>query len=77
MEAAAPRLVANREMKVLLILAFVLVVAATALAYGHAGVAAGVTAVTSATPHPSEPTRLLFSGGVLLAVAGALRRYTV
>lgn len=67
----------NREMKVLLILAFVLVVAATALAYGHAGVAASVTAVTSSAPHPSEPARLLLSGGVLLAVAGALRRYTV
>ena len=64
-------------MKALLILAFVLVVCATALAYGHPGVAAGMTAVASSAPHPSEPATLLLSGGALLAAAGALRRYTV
>jgi hypothetical protein len=64
-------------MKALLILAFILVVAATALAYGHPGVAAGVTAVASTAPHPSEPATMLLSGGALLAAAGALRRYMV
>ncbi len=67
----------DREMKALLILAFVLVVAATALAYGHAGVAAGVAAMASAAPEPSEPAALLISGGALLAIASALRRYSV
>lgn len=64
-------------MKALFILAFVLAVAATAFAYGHGGVAAGVTAVASAAPHPREPAMLLISGSALLALAGAVRRYTV
>jgi len=64
-------------MKVILILAIVLVVAATALAYGHVGVHGGVTAVAAATAVPGEPATLLLSGGVLLAVASALRRYLV
>ncbi len=76
MEAAAPKVETDREMKALLILAFVLVVATTALAYGHAGVAA-VTAMASAAPEPSEPAALLLSGGALLAIASALRRYSV
>ena len=63
-------------MKVLLILAFGLVIAVTALAYGQVG-AAGVTSVAAATSAPNEPATLLFSGGVLLAAASALRRYTV
>jgi hypothetical protein len=64
-------------MKALLILAFVLLVAATAFAYGHVGVGAGVSAVASVAPQPSEPAALLLSGGALLAVASAVRRYTV
>lgn len=76
-EAAAPRWEPDGEMKVLLILAFVMVVAATALAYGHVDVAAGVSAMASSTQQPSEPTALLLSGGALLAVASAVRRYTV
>lgn len=67
----------GREMKALLILAFMLVVAATALAYGHAGVAAGVSAMASAAPEPSEPATLLLSGGALLIIASAVRRYSV
>jgi hypothetical protein len=65
------------EMKAILILAFVLVVAATALAYGHVAVPASVTAVAAGTPAPSEPATLLLSGGVLLAAGSALRRFTI
>ena len=50
----------GREMKVLLVFFIVLIAAATAFAYGHAGVSAGVSAVAS---HAStEPTTLLLSG---------------
>lgn len=62
-------------MKALLVLAFVLVVvvaAATGLTYGHVG----VSALLSAAPQPGEPAALLLSGGALLAIASALRRYT-
>jgi hypothetical protein len=59
-------------MKVLLVFVIVLIAAATALAYGHAGVTAGVSAVAS---HAStEPTALLLSGSALLGIAGAVRR---
>jgi hypothetical protein len=58
-------------MKVILILAIVLVVAATALSYGHVGVHGGVTAVAAATAVPGEPATLLLSGG---RVAGSRQR---
>jgi hypothetical protein len=61
---------AGREMKVVLVFAIVLVAAATAYAYGHAGVS--MTAVVSHVP--AEPTALLLSGSVLLGLAGAVRR---
>lgn len=62
----------GREMKVLLVFVIVLIAAATAFAYGHAGVTAGVSAVAS---HAStEPTALLLSGSALLGIAGAVRR---
>jgi hypothetical protein len=64
-------------MKALLILAFVLAVVATALVYGQGGVVEGVTAAGSAAPRPSEPAVLLMSGGALLALASAVRRYMV
>jgi hypothetical protein len=51
--------------------------AATALAYGQSGVAAGVTAVAAqAAAGPTEPTFMLLSGSALLGVAGALKRLT-
>lgn len=65
------------EMKVLLVLAIVLLAAATALAYGHAEVAAGVSVVVEQTAGVvvSEPTAMLLSGGLLLALASAVRRF--
>jgi hypothetical protein len=60
-------------MKVVLVFAIVLVAAAaTAFAYGQAGVSAGVSAVASQAS--TEPTALLLSGSVLLGIAGAVRR---
>jgi hypothetical protein len=59
-------------MKVVLVFALVLVAAATAFAYGQAGVSAGVSAVASQAS--TEPTALLLSGSVLLGIAGAVRR---
>lgn len=47
--------------------------AATALVYGHADMAAAVGATSL---WPGEPASLLISGSVLLGAAGALRRYT-
>lgn len=61
-------------MKVPLVLVIVLVAAATALAYGHAGVSAGVSAVASHASQPTEPAVLLLSGGALLGLGGAVRR---
>ena len=60
-------------MKALLILGFALAVAATAVTYGYTG----VSVVASPLSHPNEPAALLLSGGALLAVASAVRRYTV
>lgn len=59
-------------MKVVLVFVIVLIAAATAFAYGHAGVSEGVTAV--ATQTPMEPAALLLSGGALLGIASAVRR---
>jgi hypothetical protein len=68
-----------REMKVLLVLAIVLLAAATAFAYGPADVAAGVSAVVAQTAEVkvSEPATLLLSGGLLLVLASAVRRFPV
>jgi hypothetical protein len=60
------------EMKGLLVITLTLLTAATALAYGHAEMAAIVTD----SSWPSEPTTLLLSGGALLGVGGALRRFS-
>ncbi len=61
----APIVETDWEMKALLILALMLVVVVTALA------------MASAAPDPNEPAALLLSGGALLAIASALRRYSV
>lgn len=58
-------------MKGLLVLTCGGLVAATALVYGHADMAAAVGATSL---WPGEPASLLISGSVLLGAAGALRR---
>lgn len=62
-------------MKALLVLALVLMAAATAFAYGS-DVATGMSVVAAATPTVviTEPLAMLLSGGLLLAVAGVVRR---
>ena len=64
----------DEEMKVLLVLALVLFAAASALAYGAGDVARGVSGFALAM---NEPTYMLISGTVLIAIAGALRRLTI
>ena len=65
-------------MKVFLVLGLVMVAAATALAFGNATVATGVTTVAvQVVDHTSEPAALLVSGSLLLGLAGAVKRFTV
>lgn len=61
-------------MKVVLLLATMLSVAATALSYGTS-VTAGMTVVSAHTAWATEPTTLLLSGSLLLGVAGLARRW--
>ena len=67
-------------MKVLLVFVVALILAAsmaTALAYGHSTVTAGVTAVAAqAAAGTSEPAAMLLSGSALLGLAGAVKRLT-
>jgi hypothetical protein len=66
-------------MKVLLVLVIVVLAAASAFAYGRADVAAGVSVVVSQTAGVavSEPATMLISGGLLLALASAVRRLPI
>jgi hypothetical protein len=65
-------------MKVVLVLAFVALAAATALGYGHSAVTHGVTAVAvQVAGSASEPAALLLSGSFLLGLAGAVKRFTL
>jgi hypothetical protein len=69
------------EMKVVLVLAFVLLAAATVLALGNGTVATSVMYTTAAAvqvvDRTGEPATLLLSGSVLLGLAGAVKRFTV
>jgi hypothetical protein len=67
--------VTDKEMKALLVLVLVLMAAATAFAYGS-DVAARMSVVAAATPRMviTEPMVMLLSGGLLIALAGAVRR---
>ena len=70
---------AGKDMKVLLVLTFVVLTTAGALAFGGADVAAGVAAVVHqvqhATSSSTEPATMLLSGSALLVLAGAIRRF--
>ena len=70
------RLAAGREMRVLLVLTIMLMAAATAFAYGRAEMAASVSVVVAHTPGVAltEPLTMLLSGGLMLVLAGAVRR---
>ena len=68
-------------MKVVLVLVFVLLAAATALALGSETVATSVIDTTAAAvqmaDQTGEPATLLLSGSVLLGLAGVVKRFTV
>ena len=66
-------------MKALLVLAIVLLGAATAFAYGRADMAGDLSTVVEHTTEMvfSEPVLLLLSGAVLLMLGGAVRRFSV
>ena len=66
-------------MKALLVLAIVLLGAATAFGYGHADVASSLSTVVEHTTDVmfTEPVLLLLSGAVLLVLGGAVRRFSV
>jgi hypothetical protein len=69
--------VTDGKMKALLVLLIVVLAAATAFAYGRADLSAEMSTVVAQTSDAfaNEPTVMLFSGGVLLVVAGAMRRF--
>jgi len=66
---------AGRDMKVILGLSFVLLTAASVLAFGRADLAADVTAMVHRAGSPTEPATMLLWGSVLLALAGVVRRF--
>ena len=66
------------EMRALLVLAIVLLAAASAFAYSNE-MTEGLSAVMSQTGDVvvTEPAMLLVSGALLLGLGGAVRRYSV
>ena len=67
-------------MKVVLVLLFVLLAAATALALGSGTVASVMNSTAAAVQmadQTREPATLLLSGSVLLGLAGLVKRFTV
>ncbi len=63
------------KMKVVVVLILVSLAAATAMAYGRADVAVGLSVVSHAH-RATEPIALLLSGSALIGLAGALRRFS-
>ena len=59
------------EMKALLALPLVLLAAASVLAYGNGDAAGGFAFAMS------EPAYMLLSGTILIAIAGAVRRFSL
>jgi hypothetical protein len=65
-------------MKVFVVLLLVVLAAATAYAYGNLAVTSNVTsAAAQVAEGTSEPAALLLSGGFLLGLAGAVKRFTL
>lgn len=64
-------------MKVLVVLVFSLLAAATVLAYGPGSVTAGMSVFGTHAPMPTEPGMLLMSGSALIAAAGLMKRLRV
>ena len=67
------------EMKALLVLMLTILAAGTAFAYGRGDAGSDVAAFVeeTASAFASEPVVLLLSGGLLIAIAGAVRRMPV
>lgn len=59
-------------MKALLVLALMLIVAASALAFGGEDISRGVSGFSM-----TEPAYMLLSGTALIAIAGAVRRISL
>jgi hypothetical protein len=79
--AGGYRWATGEQMKVFLVSVLALVsvgTVATALAFGHSTVTAGMAAVASqaAAGTTSEPAAMLLSGSALLGLAGAVKRFT-
>ena len=73
-----PVWVTGEEMKVVLASVFVLLAAATALALGKGTVATNLSAAAvQVVDRTGEPAALLFSGSLLIGLAGAVKRFTV
>jgi hypothetical protein len=65
-------------MKVMLVLAFIALAAATALGYGSVESTGSLTAAAAQLAgSASEPAALLLSGSCLLGLAGAVKRLTM
>jgi hypothetical protein len=71
-ESDAPNRAMGEEMKGLLVITTVFLTAMTVLAYSRTNAAAAM----AERSWPREPTMLLLSGGTLLGIGGALRRFT-
>ena len=70
-------MVTGEEMKVVLVLVFVMLAAATALAYSNLTVPSSMTAIAvEVARSTSEPAALLLSGSALLGLAGAVKKLT-
>lgn len=66
-------------MRALLVIAIVLLAAATAFAYGPSEVTNGFSTVVAQTSDVvfTEPVMLLLSGALLMVLGGAVRRYSL
>ncbi len=65
-------------MKVFIVLVMMVLVAASAVAYGNLAVSSTVTsAAVEVAGRTSEPAIMLLSGSLLLGLAGVVKRFTL